>query len=506
MVPSELTEAARWDVMREGRCPAIDREILGRLGKAVGDAHVQSQPARLLPYSYDATARYQHLPDAVVRPGTRDEVQAVLRILSEARIPVTTRGSGSGLSAGAVPVHGGVVLEMNRMNALLEVDRENLTATFGPGLVTSALSRVIEPLGLMYPPDPGSTVVSSLGGNVAECAGGMRALKYGVTRDYVLGLEAVLASGEVIRTGGKSTKDVAGYDLTRLLVGSEGTLAVVTEITVRLVPVPEDQGTALAVFADLATAARAVARIVAARIVPATLEFLDGTTVRVVEDFAHVGLPKGAGAVLLMQQDGAGEVVSRDLAAMVEICRAQGATDVRQAADRGEAARLMAARRATLPALARLRPTTILEDATVPRSRLAEMVAEVEAIAKRHDVFMATFGHAGDGNLHPTALTDARNAAEIERVERTFDEIFRTALRLGGTLTGEHGVGLAKQAYMAERFSPATLALMRRIKAAWDPDDILNPGKIFPDTDYGQVVIDRDKAERLPGSDPVRPL
>ncbi len=471
--------------------PLIDPGVLRRLERIVGAENLRRDPAHLLPYSYDATARFQHLPDAVARPGSREEVAELLAALSEAKVPAVPRGSGSGLSGGTVPIQGGVVLEMNRLNALLEVDRENLTATFGPGLVTGEFSRLLEPMGLMYPPDPGSTVVSSLGGNVAECAGGMRALKYGVTRDYVIGLEAVLASGEIIRTGGKSTKDVAGYDLTRLLVGSEGTLAVITEITVRLVPVPEDRGTALAVFTDLQGAARAVSRIVAARIVPASLEFLDATTIRVVEDFTKAGLPAGQGAILLMQQDGAREVVSRDLAAMVDICRQSGATEVRQATDRDEADRLMAARRATLPALARIRPTTILEDATVPRSRLAEMVSQVEEIARRHRVTMATFGHAGDGNLHPTALTDTRDREELERVEEAFDEIFRAALALQGTITGEHGVGLAKAAYMEERFGPATLALMRRIKDAWDPGGILNPGKIFPDSKRRQVVMER---------------
>lgn len=484
---------AMWRALTGGReRSAIDRDLLRRLALVVGEAHVQADAARLVPYSYDATARFQHMPDAVVRPGSRDEVAGILQVLSKAGVPAVPRGSGSGLSAGAVPIQGGVVIEMNRLDALEEVDQENLTATFGPGLVTSVLSRALEPMGLLYPPDPGSTVVSSLGGNVAECAGGMRALKYGVTRDYVIGLEAVLASGEVIRTGGKSSKDVAGYDLTRLLVGSEGTLAVITRITVRLVPMPEDKGTALAVFEDLAGAARAVSRIIAARIVPATLEFLDHTTIRVVEAFTKAGLPTDAGAILLMQQDGPREAVVRDLERMVAICREAGASQVRRAADAAEGDRLMAARRATLPALARLRPTTILEDATVPRSRLAEMVSLVEAIAKRHQVTMATFGHAGDGNLHPTALTDTRDTEELERVEAAFDEIFRAALDLGGTITGEHGVGLAKAAYMEERFGPATLDLMRRIKAAWDPAGILNPGKMFPHESRRQVVIERD--------------
>jgi glycolate oxidase len=446
----------------------------------LGPDRVLTHTAQLVPYSYDATPFYQCMPQAVVRPVTAQEVARVLRWCSAHGVPVVPRGSGSGLSGGAVPVEGGVVLDLKGMDRILEIDRDNLTATVEPGVTTLRLGEEVARYGLFYPPDPGSYVVSTLGGNVAECSGGMRGLKYGVTRDYVLALEAVLPSGEIIHTGSKNAKDVAGYDLTRLLVGSEGTLAVITQITLRLLPKPESRRTALALFDDMQQAAHAVSRILQDPIVPATLEFMDRTTLEVVEEFAHLGMPTDVEALLLMQQDGPAPVVDRDMERMAEICRREGARQVRVAADEEEGQRFLAARRATLPALARRRPTIVLEDATVPRSRLAEMVGRIQDIARRHGVQMATFGHAGDGNLHPTALADGRDAQERERVQLAFADIFQAALDLGGTITGEHGVGLAKAPYMVRRFDAATLEAMRAVKRAFDPQGILNPGKIFP--------------------------
>lgn len=468
----------------------LGQAIRQQLGTIVGSEHLRDDRAGLIPYSFDATALYQHMPDAVLFPGSTAEVAAILRLCAAERLKIVPRGAGSGLSGGSVPIEGGIVLSMNRMGTLHEIDTENLTATFGPGLITSQLSAAVERQGLFYPPDPGSTVVSTLGGNVAECAGGMRALKYGVTKDYVLGLEAVLPSGDIIRTGGKNTKDVAGYDLNRLLVGSEGTLAVITEITVKLLPQPETKRTALALFDSMEAAAAAVSHIIASKVIPATLEFLDNSTVRTVEDYMHIGLPTDIQALLLIEQDGPPEVVARDMERVIMVCEHAGAQAVQLAETAEDGARLMAARRATFPALARLRPTTILEDATVPRSRLAEMVRTITTIASEYDVRIATFGHAGDGNLHPTALADARNAEEIMAVERAFDQIFRAALALGGTITGEHGVGLAKAPYMALRYSDAALEVMRGIKRAFDPENILNPGKMFAGQERRRVVVD----------------
>ncbi|NLC56381.1 MAG: FAD-binding protein [Armatimonadetes bacterium] len=466
---------------------AIRRE----LAAIVGAEWFLDRPEDLLAYSYDATPLHQALPDGVVFPASTAEVQAILRLASRAGLKVIPRGSGTNLAAGTVPVEGGLVLVLTRMNQVLAIDEENLTATVQPGAITAPFQAQVEALGLFYPPDPGSIQVSTLGGNVAMCAGGLRGLKYGVTKDYVLGLEAVLPSGEVIRTGGKVMKDVAGYDLTKLLIGSEGTLAVITEILLKLVPKPEAKRTALALFPDLTRAARAVSGIIAARIVPATLEFLDQGTARVVEEYAHAGLPTDVAAVLLIEQDGAPDAVNRDIERIAVICQNTGASEVRVAATPEEAARLMTARRTALAALARVRPTTILEDASVPRAKLAEMVEAIGAISRKYDLQICTFGHAGDGNLHPTCLTDARDSAEIARVEEAFAEIFAVAVDLGGTITGEHGVGAAKAGYLEWRIGEHGIALMKRIKAAFDPQGILNPGKIFAHTTRKRVVVRR---------------
>nr|MBO2469691.1 glycolate oxidase subunit GlcD [Bacillota bacterium] len=471
-----------------GSLPAtVKRELV----TAVGAAHVRDDPEALLAYSYDATPLFQAMPAAVVFPGNTEEVAAVLRIASRHRIPVVPRGSGTNLSAGTVPVEGGIVLVLTRLNRILEIDEENLTATVQPGVVTQHLHEAVEARGLFYPPDPGSMRISTIGGNIAECAGGLRGLKYGTTKDYVLGLEAVLMSGEVMRTGGKLVKDVAGYDLTRLLVGSEGTLAVITEATLRLLPKPEHRKVMSALFDDLYSAARAVSRIIAHRIIPCTLEFMDQATVQVVEDYMRIGLPTDIAAFLLIEQDGPEEVVERDLQRIAAICEDSGAREIRVAATEEEGEALRTARRTALSALARLRPTTILEDATVPRAQIAPMVERIAQIAKKYDLLICTFGHAGDGNLHPTCPTDARNAEEIARVEQAFKEIFAAAIELGGTVTGEHGVGAVKAPYLEWKVGPTGLEVLRGIKHAFDPEGLLNPGKIFPPDGRKRKVIHR---------------
>ena len=393
-------------------------------------------------------------------------------------MPVIPRGAGSNLSAGTIADRGGIMLALTRMNRLLELDHDNLVAVAQPGLPTALLGAAVEAQGLLYPPDPGSRTTSTIGGNVAENAGGMRGLKYGVTRDYVLGCEAVLATGEVIRAGGKLVKDVAGYDLVRLLCGSEGTLAVLTELTVRLVPAPEASGVGLAYFASLAAAGRAVSRSLRNGVLPATLEFLDATCIETVEDFAHIGLRRDAGAVLIFGQDGGPEGVARDLERIADACRAEDALEVKMATDAVEAAGIMEARRAALPSLSRLGRVTLLEDATVPRSQLATMVERIEAIGERHGLRIGTFGHAGDGNLHPTVVLADDDPEPIERAHKAFAEIFAAAIELGGTITGEHGVGLAKLPFLEARHGADHVALLRRIKQAFDPQGILNPGKL----------------------------
>lgn len=470
----------------------LETSIREQLKRIVGESNFQDDQEALITHSYDATPMYQSLPDAVIYPSTKEEVSQILKLANEHRIPIVPRGAGSNLCAGTVPVDGGIVINMNRMNKLIEIDTDNLTATFQPGLNTKQFHMAVEELGLFYPPDPSSMVISTLGGNIMECAGGLRGLKYGTTKDYVIGLEAVLPSGEIIRTGGKLYKDVAGYDVTKLLVGSEGTLAVITEATVKLLPAPQKRKTMLAMYSDIHAAARTVSRILGARIIPATLEFIDNPTLRVVEEFNKIGLPIDMEAVLLIEQDGNDEsVIAKDIDRIMEICYEENAAEVKIAASAAEAEQLMKARRSALSTLARIRPTTILEDATVPRSKIAEMVLEINRIAKKYNVQICTFGHAGDGNLHPTCTTDARDEEEIHRVEEAFAEIFEVAISLGGTITGEHGVGMVKAPYLEWKTGEAGMALMKSIKQAFDPNGIMNPGKIFAKASRKRVVVQR---------------
>jgi glycolate oxidase len=364
------------------------------------------------------------------------------------------------------------------MDAILAIDDVDLTATVQPGVSTAALSAAIAPFGLHYPPDPGSHRVCTLGGTVATNAGGLRGLKYGNTAGYVLGLEAVLAGGEVIRAGGRLLKDVAGYDLVRLLTGSEGTLAVLTELTLGLRPAPAASTTGLAYFEDLEAAGEAVRGVVAAGILPSTLEFLDARCIRAVEDFARLGLDTGAGAMLLFGDDGSPGEVERSVEVMAQVMREQGAASVQVATAAAESEALLTARRCALPALSRLGGATVLEDVGVPRSRLPELVRRIEQIAAQHDVVIATFGHAGDGNAHPTGCFDPKDKRQHERVKAAFADVFGAAIDLGGTITGEHGVGAAKLPFLASQLGPAQTVLLRRIKHAFDPHGILNPGKL----------------------------
>lgn len=455
----------------------------------VGENNFQDSRTSLLTYSYDATPGFQSFPDAILSPRNTEEVSNIVKLCNENNIPITPRGSGTNLSAGTTPLHGGVVILMKHFDNILEIDEENLTVRTQPGVITKTLIEAVEAKGFFYPPDPSSMKISQIGGNINENSGGLRGLKYGVTRDYVMGLEIVLPNGEVIHTGGKLAKDVAGYDLTSLFVGSEGTLGIVTEATLKLIPKPETKKTMLALYQDLDAAARSVSAIIANRIIPATLEFLDQPTLKAVEDFAQIGLPTNVKAVLLIEQDGSKREVDQDMEKITTICRNNDAVEVQLASSAEEAEALTTARRSALSALARLRPTTILEDATVPRSEIAKMVNAIQQIAKRYDVNICTFGHAGDGNLHPTCLTDIRDEEEMKRVEKAFEEIFIKAIELGGTITGEHGVGAMKLPYLHLKVGEAGIEVMRNIKEAIDPNHIMNPGKIFAKSDRRRVVI-----------------
>jgi glycolate oxidase len=447
--------------------------------KLLGRDNVMIGREDLIPYSFDGTAVLRQMPQVVVFPRTAAEVSGVLKLAGRHRVPVVARGSGTGLSGGSVPTPGSLVLCLLKMDKLVELDARNFTVRAQAGVLTQAIYDAAAAAGLFYPPDPGSMKVSTIGGNVAENSGGLRGLKYGVTRDYVMGLEVVLADGEICTLGNKCVKDVAGYSLKDLFIGSEGTLGVVTEVLLKLLPKPEARQTLLATYARMDAAAETVSAIIAAKIVPCTLEFLDSKTIRCVEDYAHVGLPRDAEALLLIEADGHPAAVADEAARILEICSRNGATSVRLASDAAEAARLATARRSAFSALARVKPTTILEDATVPRTELATMIRFIQETGSRHRLDIATFGHFGDGNLHPTFLTNERDADEMHRVELAMREIFEKALALGGTITGEHGVGLAKKTFLREQVGDSSYALLKRVKRSLDPDSLLNPGKIF---------------------------
>lgn len=453
--------------------------ILSELTNLVGPANVLTAAEDLAVYSYDGTAALKQRPGTVVFPRTTAHVAGIVALAREHGVPLVTRGSGTGLSGGSVPVPNSLVVCLAHMNRILHVDADNLTLRAEAGTITQKIDETAAAQGLFYPPDPGSMKISTIGGNVAENSGGLRGLKYGVTRDYVMGLEVVLADARVIRLGNACVKDVAGYSMKDLFIGSEGTLGIVTEVLLKLLPRPAARRTMLALYDRMEDAARTVSAIIAAKIIPCTLEFLDQMTIRCVEDYAKIGLPTDCAALLLMETDGHPAAVADEAAQMADIARAQGAREVRTAQNEAEATTLASARRTAFSALARMRPTTILEDVTVPRSALAEMVSFIAETAAAHRLQVGTFGHMGDGNLHPTFLTDERDQEEMHRVHLALDAIVDKTLALGGTITGEHGVGLAKKPWLKKQLGDASYSLLKELKRAWDPQNLLNPGKIF---------------------------
>jgi len=474
-----LTPPGGWDMLAVRSIMSLPQQTLSELRRLLGAANVLTEKEDLIPYSFDGTAALQQMPGCVVFARTREEVVGVLQLANRTRAAVVTRGSGTGLSGGSLPSPDCIVLCLAKMDRIVELDRANLTLLAEAGATTQAIADATSAAGLFYPPDPGSMKISTIGGNVAENSGGLRGLKYGVTRNYVMGLEVVLPDGEVLWTGNKCVKDVAGYSLRDLFIGSEGTLGVITRVLLKLIPKPAAKKTLVATFARMDQAAQTVSDIIAAQIIPCTLEFLDRTTIHCVEDFAKVGLPLDCEALLLMETDGHPGPVNEEAARMEEIARKNAAVDVRVARDDSEATRLATARRSAFSALARVSPTTILEDATVPRSELAGMIRFVAAVAAKYKLRVGTFGHMGDGNLHPTFLTDERNHDEMHRVEEAFKEIFDEAIRLGGTITGEHGIGVSKKSFLPKFAGDAQMRVMRELRRALDPNGILNPGKMF---------------------------
>ena len=455
----------------------LEKKVIEELSAIVGKENIKVDMAELLTYSYDGTPdQPQVLPDVVVLPGSREEVVGIVKLAKREGLHIYTRGAGTNLSGGTIPLRKGIVLVTTRMNNILEIDVENMTATVEPGVVIRSLIDAVSPYGLLYPPDPGTVNTATMGGSVSESSGGLRGLKYGVTKDYVIGVEMVKADGNVVTFGGKSVKNVAGYDLTKLICGAEGTLGILTKILVKLVPLPEYHKTMTATFASLKDAGYAISGIIGAKVIPATMELLDQVTMQVVEDYKPIGLPVDQKVMLLIEVDGSVlSEVENDFQKVIEQCEKNGATIIKQAKTEEERAQLLAGRRAALPALARVKPTTVLEDATVPRNRIPDMLVRLEEIAEKYKLQIGTFGHAGDGNLHPTILTDSRDEEEMSRVRQAIDEIFATALEMGGTLSGEHGIGIGKSKYMIDQFGEAGLETFKAVKEAFDPTYMFNP-------------------------------
>jgi glycolate oxidase len=456
----------------------LNKSVIERLAGIAGKDNVLTDEESLRCYSYDAT-RYASSPDAVVKPRDTGEIAKIMTLAWEEALPVTPRGAGTGLSGGSVPVKAGIVLSTERMNSVPRVHKEDLYVEAQAGLVTEHLQSAVEARGLFYPPDPASQSACTIGGNIGECAGGLRGLKYGTTRHYVLGLELVTPEGRVVRTGARTVKSVAGYDITRLMVGSEGTLGVVTSAFLKVLPLPQARRVLSCTFGDLEKASGAVSEILGSSLVPAILEIMDETTVAAVE--AHTGEKLGEGVMLLAEFDGTGAICDQDASRTREIVESKFGGRVIGDVDGSRRETVWKARRAVLPALTRLSPTVILEDVTVPRSRLPEMAAKIKKIAERYALRIAVFGHAGDGNLHPTFLTDKNKHDELKRVDAGISEMMRACIDLGGTISGEHGVGLDKMPFLKLELGKAGYDIMKRLKTSLDHKGIMNPGKIFYD-------------------------
>jgi len=430
-------------------------------------------------YGFDSSS-LEGIPSAVIRPADTREVSEVARFAFQNKIQIVPRGAGTGMTGGAVPMQDVAVISFEGMNKILDIDEKNMIAVVEPGVINAHLQEKLDMKGLFYPPDPASMKFCTLGGNVAENAGGPRAVKYGVTKDYVLGLEIVLPNGEVIMTGGKTYKGVVGYDLTRLMVGSEGTLGIITKIFLKVLPQPDETVTLLCSFSSLDDAAQAINNITNSSVIPRALEFMDNETIRAVENYRPVGLPVNTEALLLIEVDGPHTAVSEEVDKIASVCSSQNG-NVSIAEDMFSKERLWEARRAISPALYHIKPSKINEDIVVPRGRIPEMLSSLRHIAEKHKVIIANFGHAGDGNIHVNVMTDKRNQEEYSKAKEAVKEIFEATLKLEGTISGEHGVGLTKKQYIGMELSDLNIEIMKKIKNVFDPRGILNPGKIFPD-------------------------
>ena len=455
-------------------------QFLARLAAIVGSEDLYTDPADRWPYSYD-NSRRQAQPDAVAFPASHDEVRDVVRLCNEFAIPLTARGLGSSTTGSAVPVNGGLVLALERMSRIIKLDAANRAMVVETGVTNGAVQEAAAKQGFFWPPDPTSAGYSTVGGNLACGAGGPHAVKYGTTRDNVLGLRAVLGSGQELTAGVYTTKGAMGYDFTRLIIGSEGTLAVITEATLKLTPRPAAVRTLRAVYADMAGAAAAVSRIMGQSVTPCVLEFIDKASIGMIRGYAGNDLPADAGAMLLIEVDGAESQLDEAASAIEKAAQGPGCVEFRAARDAQESAALWTSRKALSPALRKIAPKKINEDVVVPVSRMADFIARLEQLSKQYGIQIVNFGHAGNGNIHVNLLVDPDNLAQMKNAEPCLKEVFKTVLDMQGTLSGEHGVGMEKRPFMALEFDPATLDLMRRIKKEFDPKGILNPGKLLPD-------------------------
>lgn len=456
----------------------IGRDILKELEDIVGAENLLTSRASLLCYSYDATGQ-SYIPEAVALPANPDEVSRIVRLANKFRFPIVPRGAGSGFAGGSIPLKNGVVIHLSRLNKILEIDTENLIAVVEPCVVTGIFQDAVEKLGLFYPPDPASLKFSTMGGNASTGAGGPRAVKYGVTRDYILGLEVITPTGEVINTGGKTVKRATGYDLTRLMIGSEGTLGIITKLIVRLIPLPEGKKTMTAFFKTADDAARSVSGIITSRIVPTTLEFLDKNTLACVKENLGMDLPEETSAMLLIEIDGDPLILDRQAGKIRDACLKNGAIEFNVAANKEESDSLWKARRGASPSMLKFWPGKISEDIVVPRNMIPEMVKRLDTIAAKHNLTIASFGHAGDGNLHVNIRVDKQKPEDMKRADEAIKDIFKATVELEGAISGEHGIGISKAPYLRMQLSDAEIGMMREIKKALDPNNIMNPGKIF---------------------------
>lgn len=455
-------------------------ELLASLRAIVGETNLLHDPADCWPYGYD-NSRREALPEAVLFPQDHPQTLKIIQLCNQHRIPVTARGKGTGTTGATVPIMGGIVLSFERMRKIIKIDPDNRVMVVMPGVTNQEVQQAAGEHGFFWPPDPTSAAVCTVGGNLAYNSSGPRAVKYGTPRENTLGLRAITGDGREIRCGVYTTKGVVGYDLTRLLIGSEGTLAVITEATLKLTPLPEGKRTLQAIYATIDDAAKAVSAIMAQPVIPCALEFIDGTAIEMIRDYSKADLPQGAGAMLMIEVDGLSASLDEAVVKVSEAARNEGLLNLTTATTPAEIQALWNTRKALSPALRNVAPKKINEDIVVPVSRLPELIRGLQQLSRQHNIPIVNFGHAGNGNLHTNLLFDPDDPHQQHHAEQCLDAVFSLVLKLNGTISGEHGVGIEKRAFVAREIDPVTLDLMHRIKLQFDPNEILNAGKMLPD-------------------------